>query len=70
MSPTERDLVDASDEIGRIAESAGWFLDILAMQVSATGKHVDELTVGELRAIYREKRERTNQILRSTQPGR
>lgn len=69
-SLTERELLDASAEIGAIGESSDWFLGMLAMHVSATGKHVDELTVGELRAIYRQKRERANQILSSTQPGR
>lgn len=70
LSPTERDLLDASAEIGAIGESAAWFTGMLAMHVSATGKYVDQLTVGELRAIYRQKRERANQILSSTQPGR
>lgn len=54
MNPPDtlhRDLLAASREIGGICESSQWFTLEIAELVAATGKRVDDLTVGELRKI-------------------
>lgn len=54
MTPPDtlhHDLLEASREIGGICESSQWATLELADLVAATGKRVDDLTVGELRKI-------------------
>jgi hypothetical protein len=67
------ELIDASQEIGGIHESAQWFTDLLADKIEATGQCVGDLTVTELRALNRELRDRAkraanhaNRVLGST----
>lgn len=66
ISQTERDLIDASKEIGGIYESASWFTAILASRIEASGKPVGDYTVGELMALDREHRDRARQEVGST----
>ncbi|TAA42505.1 hypothetical protein [Pseudoxanthomonas winnipegensis] len=51
--PNERELVEASRDIGCICEFNGAATRALGHVVAGTGKAVDELTVGELRALVR-----------------
>lgn len=37
-----------------IKRSAGWFVDLVCARIMDTGKHIDELTVRELREIIEE----------------
>ncbi len=63
---TERQLLDASRDIGRICESAAWFTDILAEEIERTGKRVGDYTVAELIALDRKHRDRANETVGST----
>lgn len=53
LSSHHRELLDASRDIGRVCESSSWYSQEVADRVAATGKRVDDLTVGELRALIR-----------------
>lgn len=43
-----------------ISESSSWFVDLVAARIADTGKHVDDLTVRELRGIIEECRDGSN----------
>lgn len=62
----ERELLDASQAIGGICESASWFTAILASHIEANGKPVGDYTVAELMALHRKHSDRANEILGST----
>jgi len=51
ITPTHRDLLDASMEIGGVCEMACWASSAVAALIDSTGKKVDDLTVGELRKL-------------------
>jgi hypothetical protein len=59
---TEEQLVNACIEIGGTTESNGHLTAGLARRIEATGKAVDELTVGELLQIINEYRELFNGV--------
>lgn len=62
MTQTERELSEAGRDIGSMAESnAQWFAG-LADLVEATGKPVDDLTIGELRSLIEQRTETYNRI--------
>jgi hypothetical protein len=50
-APNERELIIASRDIGCICEFNSRASRELAAGITATGKKVDDLTVGELRAL-------------------
>lgn len=54
---THRALFDASIEIGGIVESAAWFTDLLILDIEETGKAVGQMTVDELVALVRARRD-------------
>jgi hypothetical protein len=62
MTTTEQQLIGACMEIGGIPEANGHFTAGLARRIEATGKSVDELTVGELLRIINEHREWFNEV--------
>lgn len=63
MTKTERELLDASQEIGGICESAAWFTSFLADEIEASGKPVGDFTVAELSALYRRCSDEANKAL-------
>lgn len=67
MNQIERDLLDASREIGGIEGMAHWASAGMAALVASTGKQVDELTVGELRALIRQQAELHKEAFDCTQ---
>lgn len=62
MNTTERELLDASQEIGGICEMAGWASTQLADLVQQTGKPVGDLTITELITLQREHAESVRRI--------
>ena len=55
-NPDPLPLALTSDLIDRLSpfdlrESCGWFVNLVAARIADTGKHVDDLTVRELREI-------------------
>lgn len=63
--PSPIPLIIVNDIADRLApldirESALWFVTLVADQISYTGKHVDDLTVRELRKIINDCRTATN----------
>lgn len=67
MNTTERELLDASREIGGICGMAAWASDQLADLVKQTGKSVGDLTIAELIALRREHAESVRRIYATTQ---
>lgn len=67
MNQVERDLLGASREIGGIVDMAHWASAGMAALVESTGKQVDEMTVGELRALIRQQAELHGEIFDRTQ---
>lgn len=62
MTQTERELSEVGRDIGSMAESnAHWFAG-LADLVAATGKPVEELTIGELRLLIEQRTETYNRV--------
>lgn len=62
MSQTESDLSDVGYEVGAVAETNPHWLAGLARLVEATGKSVNELTIGELRSLIQQRAETYNRI--------
>lgn len=48
------DLGDRVAEIGKLNDAACWFVELVVNRIADTGKHVDDLTVRELREIVEE----------------
>jgi len=64
-NPTPTPLLIACDLIDRLepmnlTETSMWFVTLVADRIANTGKHVDDLTVGELRKIIDECRVGSN----------
>ena len=57
---TERDLLNAAIQIGGIAECPWHYTTGLARLISASGKPLHELTIGELLALNRQYTDRLN----------
>jgi len=53
MTNTERDLINASQEIGGIARMAAWASAGLAVAVEQTSRPVGDLTISQLLTILR-----------------
>lgn len=62
MSPVERDLNEAIDDLASAQDTNGHWFAGLARLVEATGKPVDDLTIGELRRLIEQRREAFNRI--------
>ncbi len=65
LNPTPIPLALRCDLVDRLApmdlkESAGWFVNLVADRIADTGKHIDDLTVREVRQIVEECRIATN----------
>ncbi len=58
---TCRNLSDAADQIGSLIECNGRFESLLAQHIEATGKAVNDLTVGELMQHIQQCRDEFNQ---------
>ncbi len=54
------DLLEACRELGNLMETPAWFTDSLAIEIAASGRKVEALTVGELVAMARRAGERLN----------
>lgn len=55
----EHDLIDASIQLGNIAECPWHYTAGLAVQIAASGKKLNEMTIGELLRMHQD---RTRQI--------
>lgn len=51
LSAAHRAVLDASRDIGSVHDMAAWASDDVTRRIMATGKGVDDLTVGELRRL-------------------
>ncbi|MCG7868217.1 MAG: hypothetical protein JAY74_17860 [Candidatus Thiodiazotropha taylori] len=53
------DLVDRLSPLN-LSEASGWFVHLVGNKIADTGKHVDDLTIREVRAIIEDCRTATN----------
>jgi hypothetical protein len=67
LNPTPIPLALRCDLVDRLApmdlkEASGWFVNLVADRIADTGKHIDDLTVREVRQIVEECRVATNKL--------
>lgn len=66
-SPTELSMIESCLEVGSIAESNCHYTAGLDRKIQATGKAVEDLTVGELLTVHRQYNKEFNSMYRVTQ---